>query len=80
VWCGDGVARGDAGLHGEWAWVGERYAFSTPPHTSPTRTCGLPTSVRLTLGKYVAPFSPPSQVGSLFCSAGCISLLLVVCA
>ena len=23
---------------------------------------------------------PPSQVGSLFCSAGCISLLLVVCA
>ena len=26
------------------------------------------------------PLLPPSQVGSLFCSAGCISLLLVVCA
>ena len=26
------------------------------------------------------PLLPPPQVGSLFCSAGCISLLLVVCA
>ena len=26
------------------------------------------------------PLLPPPRVGSLFCSAGCISLLLVVCA
>ena len=31
-------------------------------------------------GRLAAPLLPPSQVGSLFCSAGCISLLLVVCA
>ena len=64
---------------------GEGNSLSPPPlPPPPSQPPSLPqvalSTPHLPPSRPVVLFSPISRVGSLFCSAGCISLLLVVCA